>query len=215
MPCRQRTVPSIDGTVPGGTTYRPARPGGPQRTPIGVRKPAPPCRGAADRRHRNAAGRLAGGMQGRPLASLVASRRGCRHAPPHLAAAGGSRTLRTLHARTLLTPHAAHSTPCTRMPEIPAQRRQQAPPAPGLSKWNDSGPKDRRVRRPSGVRFPHPERTVRPYKHWRPQAVRPQGIASGLISPPKRPRAGWPLVEPSIRIQNDFTAGSIMVNTGG
>ena len=48
-----------------------------------------------------------------------------------------------------------------------------------------------------------------------PRAGEGGRIASGLISPSKRPRAGRPLVEPSIRIQNDFTTGSIMVNTGG
>ena len=49
-------------------------------------KTGPPCRGGAGRRRRNAAGRLAGGMQGRPLASLAASRWGCRHVRPPSAA---------------------------------------------------------------------------------------------------------------------------------
>ena len=66
---------------PIGRRNRSARPGGPQRTPTGVPKNRPPCRGAAGRRRRNAAGRSAGGMQGRPQASLAASRRGCRRSP--------------------------------------------------------------------------------------------------------------------------------------
>ena len=50
IPCRQLTAPYS------------ARPGGKPRTPIGVPKNRPPCRGAAGRRRRNAAGRSAGGF---------------------------------------------------------------------------------------------------------------------------------------------------------
>ena len=77
-------------------------------------------------------------------------------------------------------------------PERPVQRRQQAPPAPDLPKWNGSGLKDRRVSQPSGVRFPHPGRTVRPYKHRRP----PVPQAGSLLANPAAVAAGHPAANP-------------------
>ena len=95
----------------------------PSRQPIGWRGPARPI------------GRAQKDALRRPLRHPV----GDAATPPCLAAAGGSRTL------TRCTPAHSLHTLCIRMPERPAQRRQQAPPAPGLSNWNDNGLKDRRV----------------------------------------------------------------------
>ena len=110
---QHHTVPPIGGTIPvgrsaGGKLGSRRKPpkGGKQRTPIGVLKNRPPCRGAADRRRRNAAGRSAGGpcrdARWRPLrhpvgdaatppqACEVCERRVCERRVCECASAGGT-----------------------------------------------------------------------------------------------------------------------------
>ena len=93
VPCLQLQapfpVPPIGGTIPCRRSAAPYQAAAGNRQgaesqgrPSASPKTGPPCRGAAGWRRRNAAGRSAGGRQGRSLASLAASRRGCRYARP-------------------------------------------------------------------------------------------------------------------------------------
>ena len=145
------TVPPIGGTIPSGTIPRPARRGGSQRTPIGVRKPAPHA----------AVPPMGGTMPGQPAPK--AARPPIRvHKRPRTPNAHACTSPRFLGSKF---PPFFTCWRKTRRSNGGSRRHRRRICLNGMTAVSKTA-----GLRPTGVRIPHLGRTVRPYKHRTPPA---------------------------------------------